>query len=117
MRPNFKRLGGALALTMVATISACGPKTTTPSSDGHLASPHSSDMAMNTNGDPDTDFLKAMIPHHEGAIDMARQELAAGTDPQVRQLAKDIIAAQESEIRLMKAWITEREGRAKKGTN
>ena len=37
MRPNFKRLGGALALTMVATISACGPKTTTPSSDGQFS--------------------------------------------------------------------------------
>lgn len=66
-------------------------------------------MEMANTGDPDADFLRAMIPHHEGAIDMARQELAAGTDPKVRQLAKDVIAAQRAEIRQMEAWLKERE--------
>lgn len=49
-------------------------------------------------GDPDRDFLTMMIPHHQGAIDMARLVLQAGRDPLVRSLAEDIIAVQTSEI-------------------
>lgn len=117
MRPSSKYLDGTLGLAIVATISACSPANPNVDSKSHAESSHSAAMTMIDTGDPDTDFLKAMIPHHQGAIDMARQELAAGSDPQVRQLAKDIIAAQQAEIRQMKAWIAEREQRAKKGTN
>lgn len=53
-------------------------------------------------GDPDIDFILMMIPHHEGAIEMARLVLIYGTDPIVRKLAEDIIAAQRSEIETMK---------------
>lgn len=54
-------------------------------------------------GDPDRDFLAMMIPHHEGAIDMARLVLIHGRDPLVRQLAEDIIASQTVEISGMRA--------------
>lgn len=49
-------------------------------------------------GNPDHDFLAMMIPHHEGAVDMARLLLIHGRDPLVRQLAEEIIASQTVEI-------------------
>jgi len=53
-------------------------------------------------GDRDVDFLAMMIPHHQGAIDMARLVLIHGQDPLTRDLAADIIAAQQAEIEAMK---------------
>jgi uncharacterized protein (DUF305 family) len=63
-------------------------------------------MAEPMTGDPDVDFAKGMIPHHQGAIDMARAELQFGKDPELRKLAENIIAAQESEIAFLKAWLS-----------
>ena len=57
-------------------------------------------------GNPDHDFLAMMIPHHEGAIDMARLLLIHGRDPLVRQLAEDIIASQTIEVAGMRGRMT-----------
>jgi uncharacterized protein (DUF305 family) len=56
-------------------------------------------------GDPDRDFALAMIPHHQGAIDMARVVLEFGKDPEIRKLAEEIAEAQEGEIGLLQAWL------------
>lgn len=53
-------------------------------------------------GDPDVDFLAMMIPHHEGAVEMARLLLIHGKDPLTRRLAEEIIASQTTEIAAMK---------------
>lgn len=63
-------------------------------------------MTMEFTGDADVDFMRGMIPHHQGAIDMAEIELKYGKNPQTRKLAKDIIAAQKKEIAFMKSWLT-----------
>lgn len=65
-------------------------------------------MGVALTGEPDVDFVKGMIPHHEGAVEMAELILAHGTDPEVRKLAEAIIAAQETEIAWMRAWLAER---------
>ena len=62
-------------------------------------------MNAKPTGKPDQDFVRMMMPHHQGAIDMAKVELQYGTDPELRQLATDIVAAQEKEIAQMKTWL------------
>ena len=63
------------------------------------------DMTMEFTGNPDVDFAKAMIPHHQGAIDMAKVVLQYGKDPEMKKLAEDIIKAQDIEIAFMKGWL------------
>jgi uncharacterized protein (DUF305 family) len=63
------------------------------------------DMDIAFSGNADVDFIRGMIPHHQGAVDMAKIVLAFGKDPEIRKLAEDIVKSQEAEIAFMQAWL------------
>lgn len=63
------------------------------------------DMDIVFSGDADVDFVKGMIAHHVGAVDMAKIVIKYGKDPDIKKLAEEIVKAQESEIVFMRAWL------------
>lgn len=111
-----------VAAAMAATLStaALAQPATTQDHGGHAAAPaadpaaaaleavnarmHAA-MAIPPSGNPDVDFARSMIPHHQGAIDMARVVLQYGKDPWVKELAQKIIDAQTGEIADMEKWL------------
>ncbi|WP_341991498.1 DUF305 domain-containing protein [Azorhizobium sp. AG788] len=62
-------------------------------------------MSAPYTGDADVDFRTHMIPHHQGAIDMAKVALKYAKDPETKKMAQTIIDAQEKEIADMQAWL------------
>jgi uncharacterized protein (DUF305 family) len=62
-------------------------------------------MNIPFSGNADVDFVRGMVPHHQGAVDMARIVLEHGKDPALNKLARDIIKAQDKEIAFMQRWL------------
>ncbi|HWJ76061.1 MAG TPA: DUF305 domain-containing protein [Kaistia sp.] len=62
-------------------------------------------MAIDYSGNADTDFVRGMLAHHRGAIELAEAELEYGKDPEIRKLAEGIIATQQAEVTKMRKWL------------
>jgi uncharacterized protein (DUF305 family) len=112
MHPYARRqCHSGLALFSAALIGAA-PALTTCSGNASFASENNRAMAkmmtamsVEPSGDADADFVAAMIPHHQGAIDMATAELRHGRNEQLRRLAQEIIVTQQQEIAAMRLAI------------
>jgi len=102
MRPVYLRL---VLLFFVSTLSTSCEKSDSPvdvALTQSMTKMHSAMHDVFLVGKPDADFALMMIPHHQGAIEMAKVELQFGIDPRLRRLAQEIIVTQQSEIDLMK---------------
>ncbi len=96
-----------------AAPAAAVPKTFVASSDRPFGKLMADAMAIMDrdmaaapmNGQPGHDFVTMMLPHHQGAVDMAKAVLLNTQDPELRNLALGIIAEQQNEINVMRAWL------------
>ena len=98
-----------LLLSALALLAACGSNVPPPEQQNGAAGGMAHPMGPMT-GNQDRDFATMMITHHQGAIDMARQEIARGRDPEMRALAAKVVADQQREIAQMQSWLEKTRG-------
>lgn len=105
----------AVAAALIVFVVVLGRSTawgdTMPRDYGHdvdaaMERMHKGMMAPRS-GDVDHDFVEAMVPHHQGAIDMAVAELRYGHDPQLKRIAQEIIIDQQQEIAAMRLALSQ----------
>ncbi|GAA3587427.1 DUF305 domain-containing protein [Nonomuraea rosea] len=108
MRIN-RTMSIAMAAGALALVTACGGNG--DSMAGHEGTSSSAPTAPSaqpsaTFNDADVMFAQMMIPHHEQAVEMAGLAATRASDPEVKELARKIKAAQDPEIQTMKGWLT-----------
>ena len=101
-----RHLAPLAAGALLAAFAALSP-VTPQAQQQQPAMQHGMGMGMPMTGDQDVDFARMMIPHHQGAIDMARVAMKHAKDPWTRQLAEAVIVEQQREIAEMQAWLAQ----------
>jgi uncharacterized protein (DUF305 family) len=97
---NTALLGLLLTATQAAFPAALADQKFLAEMNHSMMRMHSA-MAVSPSGDIDADFVAMMVPHHQGAIDMAQIELRYGRNEQLRRIAQEIIVDQQQEIAVM----------------
>jgi hypothetical protein len=93
----------AVALIVAATALASRMEQTPFADESHAAMARMmAAMEIEPSGDVDADFIAMMVPHHQGAIDMAQAELRHGHNELLRRIAQEIIVTQQQEIAAMR---------------
>ncbi|WP_186131941.1 DUF305 domain-containing protein [Burkholderia gladioli] len=108
--PRARRLGIRAALGAALLLAAGAAAAGAPAQDerAFLAENDTAmsrmmdDMSIKSSGDVDRDFVAMMVPHHQGAIDMAQAELRYGHNEQLRRIAQEIVVEQQQEIVAMR---------------
>ena len=102
-------LAATVALIGAATCLAASPEESAFMAENEAAmKTMMAAMAITPTGDVDRDFVAMMVPHHQGAIDMARAELRHGRNEQLRRLAQEIVVEQLQQIEAMRLALGER---------
>jgi uncharacterized protein (DUF305 family) len=99
-------LAYALWLSAISTVpSSVSARKADADLDKSMERMHAEMQKVHYSGNADTDFASLMVPHHQGAVQMAEVELQFGSDPRLRRLAQEIIVTQQSEIDVMRGVI------------
>jgi hypothetical protein len=106
---SFRRtvLSCVLALCAAVVLAASGDEAAFLADDNAAMTRMMAAMAVKPSGDVDSDFVASMVPHHQGAIDMAEAELRYGHNEQLRRLAQEIIVEQNQEIAAMRLALSQ----------
>ncbi len=101
-RPGFAQTSP----TMPGMPKAPGPSAASPADQAFMAAMDRMNATMKVplTGNPDADFVAMMIPHHQGAVDMAKVELQYGKNEQLRRMADRIVTAQTKQIDALRRW-------------
>ena len=106
------RIGGRPDATTRTAHQGCSAKDTAATKAYRAANIKMHEgMDLRFSNDADVDFIRGMIPHHQGAIDMAKVVLQYGKDEQTRKWANDIIREQAREIAEMQEWLAKNQQR------
>jgi uncharacterized protein (DUF305 family) len=113
-RPNLRLKRAVVAAALIGSIAvvvAASPAVTTDSpfmtKSSAATAKMTTAMQVQPSGDADVDFVAMMVPHHQGAIDMARAELLYGRNETLRRMAQEILVTQQQEISAMRLALGE----------
>jgi uncharacterized protein (DUF305 family) len=102
LRPHKILLAAVAVIAAVTSVAANPVEASFLEQNDAAMKKMMTNMAIRPTGDVDADFVAMMVPHHQGAIEMAQAELRYGRNEQLRRIAQEIIVDQQQEIAAMR---------------